>query len=177
MFNANLKKLRKAKGLSQEQVAERLNVSRQAVAKWENGESLPDIYNCQALAELYDITVDSLLGTITNSGKADIRPKGKHIFGAVSVKKNGMIKLPKKALEVFDISEKDLLLVLGDEEQGGLALCKVSFFMNMMKSVAASVNNPDADIDSEPFSEMDDAEWIKQMKISIDSFSEESEDK
>lgn len=150
MLNANLKKLRKANGLSQEQVAERLNVSRQAVAKWEKGESLPDIYNCRALAELFGVTVDDLTDAVTNAGKVSIKPKGKHIFGAVTVKKDGTIKLPKKSLRIFDIKEGDLLIVLGDEQQG-IAICKADFMFDMFKSVAASIRNPDADDDEEQF--------------------------
>lgn len=52
---------RLAAGLSQEKLAERLNVSRQAVSKWERAESLPDIGNIVALADLYGVTVDELL--------------------------------------------------------------------------------------------------------------------
>ena len=48
---SSMKKLRKSAKLTQEQVAERLNVSRQTVSKWETGESLPDIDNCIALAK------------------------------------------------------------------------------------------------------------------------------
>lgn len=42
-FNENLKYLRKKEGITQEELAERLNVSRQSVTKWESGQSLPDI--------------------------------------------------------------------------------------------------------------------------------------
>ena len=56
-FN-NLKIYRRESGLTQEQVAEKLNVSRQAVAKWENGDTLPDIESCIALADLYGTTVE-----------------------------------------------------------------------------------------------------------------------
>lgn len=52
---------RQTAGLSQEKLAEQLNVSRQAVSKWERGESLPDIGNIIALADLYGVTVDELL--------------------------------------------------------------------------------------------------------------------
>jgi len=44
--------MRKLHRLTQEEVAEKIGVSRQAVAKWENGETVPDIQNCLALAEL-----------------------------------------------------------------------------------------------------------------------------
>lgn len=138
MMESNLKRLRKQSGLSQEQVAEKLNVSRQAVAKWESGDSLPDIYNCRALADLYDITIDSLFDAVTDKKKKDFRPKGKHIFGAIKVGKDGMIKLPKKALKIFDLKEGETILVLGDEEQGGIALCKTNFFIEVLRSMKAS---------------------------------------
>lgn len=61
MLSENLLTLRRAHNLTQEQVAEKLNVSRQAVAKWESGETTPDITNCTALARLYDISLDDLV--------------------------------------------------------------------------------------------------------------------
>lgn len=134
---SNLKRLRTANGFSQEQVAEKLNVSRQAVAKWESGESLPDIFNCRALADLYDITVDDLFNAVMTGEKKSFRPKGKHIFGAVRVGKDGNIKLPEKALAIFGIKAGSMLLVLGDESQG-LALCKPSFFLGAVKSLKDS---------------------------------------
>ena len=53
--------LRKHRNLSQEKLAEELNVSRQAVAKWENGETCPDINNLIQLSNLFNITLDRLL--------------------------------------------------------------------------------------------------------------------
>lgn len=58
--------LRKQRGFSQEQLAEKLNVSRQAVSKWERGEAQPDISNLSALSKLYGITIDELI-----NGKAE----------------------------------------------------------------------------------------------------------
>ena len=52
MIGMNLKALRKAKGYSQEEVAEKINVSRQSVAKWESEESIPDVIKCSELANL-----------------------------------------------------------------------------------------------------------------------------
>ena len=63
-FN-NLKLFRKQNGFTQEEVAEKLNVSRQAVAKWESGETVPDIENCIALADIYGTTVDMLVRNLT----------------------------------------------------------------------------------------------------------------
>jgi transcriptional regulator with XRE-family HTH domain len=58
----NLKNLRKGKDLTQEEVAEILSVSPQSVSKWERGDTLPDITLLPALANLYKVTVDALIG-------------------------------------------------------------------------------------------------------------------
>ena len=62
MLNENLKTLRKAKGMSQEELAVRLNVVRQTVSKWEKGLSVPDSEMIIRLAETLDTTVAVLLG-------------------------------------------------------------------------------------------------------------------
>lgn len=61
-FANRLYDLRKAHGYSQDELADLLNVSRQAVSKWERGESYPDTDNLISLAKLYKISVDDLLG-------------------------------------------------------------------------------------------------------------------
>lgn len=58
-----LVELRKSHGLSQEALSEKLGVSRQAISKWERGESSPDTDNLIALSNVYGITLDELLGT------------------------------------------------------------------------------------------------------------------
>lgn len=60
-FGEKLKNHRKQKNLTQEEVAERIGVSGQAVSKWEKGECLPDVYNLKLLGKLYRVSVDSLL--------------------------------------------------------------------------------------------------------------------
>ena len=60
-FGEKLKEARKKAGLSQEQLADKLCVSRQAVTKWENEKGMPDIENLKAISELLDISIDSLL--------------------------------------------------------------------------------------------------------------------
>lgn len=58
----NLQRLRRAKGLSQDEVAQRLYLSRQSVSKWENNQTEPGVENLKALARLYGVTVDVLVG-------------------------------------------------------------------------------------------------------------------
>ena len=60
-FGSNLRKLRKEKNLTQEALAECLNVSPQTVSKWENGASIPDISLLPLLADYFQVSVDSLL--------------------------------------------------------------------------------------------------------------------
>ena len=61
-FGANLRALRNGKGLTQEQAAELLNVSKQSVSRWETGITWPDIAFLPQLASFYGVSVDSLLG-------------------------------------------------------------------------------------------------------------------
>ncbi|MGL4336998.1 MAG: helix-turn-helix domain-containing protein [Turicibacter sp.] len=60
-FGEKLKQLRVKNEYSQENLAQLLNVSRQAVTKWENGNGIPDIENLKAIATLFDVTIDSLV--------------------------------------------------------------------------------------------------------------------
>lgn len=61
-FNETLISLRRAKGLSQEQLANQINVSRQAVSKWETAESQPDLSKLILLSEVFDRSLDDLCG-------------------------------------------------------------------------------------------------------------------
>ena len=63
-FYENLKYLRKESNFTQEELAEKLSVSRQAVTKWESGQSLPDIENLKQLSDIFGVTMDSLVGDI-----------------------------------------------------------------------------------------------------------------
>lgn len=62
MLPEKIRALRKRAGLSQEQLAEKLNVSRQAVTKWESGAGIPDIDNLRAISGLFRISLDGLMG-------------------------------------------------------------------------------------------------------------------
>ena len=135
MINMNLKNLRNHHGYTQEDVAEHLQVSRQAVAKWEKGESIPDIENCMALAKLYNVTLDNLVNFEDAGTGLNVPPKGKHFFGAVTVGERGQIVIPKKARDVFHIKPGHTVIVVGDEERG-LAVVPESYmnvFFNLPK--------------------------------------------
>ena len=58
-----LVKMRKKKGYSQEELADKLGLSRQAVSKWERAEASPDTDNLICLAKLYNVSIDELLST------------------------------------------------------------------------------------------------------------------
>ncbi len=60
-FSEKLKEIRKSEGLSQEQLAEKIGVSRQAITKWETGKGLPDVENMMIIAEIFKTTLDELL--------------------------------------------------------------------------------------------------------------------
>ena len=76
MISANLNTLRRQRGYSQEEVAEKIGVSRQAVAKWERGETVPDLDNTMALAELYGVSLDDLVNYQAKKEGLQIPPKG-----------------------------------------------------------------------------------------------------
>ena len=61
IFSEKLLTLRKAKGITQEQLAEKLDVSRQSISKWESGQSAPELENIVALSTIFDVSTDYLL--------------------------------------------------------------------------------------------------------------------
>lgn len=71
MLNENIKALRKSKGLSQEELAIKLNVVRQTISKWENGLSVPDSDMLISLSEVFEVPVGTLLGETIIEKKVD----------------------------------------------------------------------------------------------------------
>lgn len=134
MISDNLYSLRKLHQLTQEEVSERVGVSRQALAKWESGETMPDIEKCVLLAELYNVTLDDLVNYTKDEMGLSVPPKGKHVFGVVTVGDKGQIVIPHKARKIFQVQSGDRFIVLGDEYQG-IALIKESNFLNMINEV------------------------------------------
>ena len=112
MLKDNLVMLRNMYGMSQEEIAEKIGISRQAYAKWENGATVPDIEKCKRLADFYNVTVDSLLKTETEDkiGMIPPAPKGKNIWGSVTINERGQMVIPKAAEKsLAGKADKDLL--------------------------------------------------------------------
>ena len=132
MISKNLLFLRKRANLSQEALAEKLDVSRQTLAKWENGESVPDVIHCDQMAELFDVSLDDLLHTELD--ETGLPPRGRFVFGTVTVGEKGQIVIPVKARRIFHIKPGDSLMVLGDINQG-LALVSADFFLEIAQQM------------------------------------------
>lgn len=99
MLKENLTMLRGINGYSQEEIAERIGISRQAYAKWESGATIPDVEKCRRLAEVYGVTVDALLKTeqVDGAGVLPPAPKGKNVWGSVVMNERGQLVIPKAA--------------------------------------------------------------------------------
>lgn len=131
----NLSALRRASGLSQEKAAEAVGVTRQALAKWESGETTPDVFHSDKLAELYGVSLDDLLHFEQKPGSVPPPPRGKHVFGVVQMGERGQIVIPKRARDLFGLNRGDTLVVLGDTNPGtaGIALVPAQFFTSLLE--------------------------------------------
>lgn len=80
-FNEKLQELRKHKGMTQEELARVLYVSRTAVSKWESGRGYPNIESLKRISEFFSVTVDELLSCeeVLVIAKEDEKQKGKHL--------------------------------------------------------------------------------------------------
>lgn len=131
MFKDNIIHLRKMHKMTQEDLAEQVGVTRQAIAKWESGETIPDLEKCRLLADTFGVSLDDLANYEPEENLGlELPPKGKHLFGIVTVGDKGQIVIPAKARKMFNISAGDELVVLGDETQG-MAIIKAQHFLSL----------------------------------------------
>lgn len=99
-FNEKLQELRKARGLTQEELAEALFVSRTAISKWESGRGHPSIDSLKQIANYFSISIDELLSgerliTIAeNENRTNLKNMGNMLFGVVDIFSFIMIILP-----------------------------------------------------------------------------------
>ena len=111
MLKENLRILRNLNGYSQEQIAEKIEISRQAYAKWESGQTTPDLEKAARLAEVYGVTIDSLLKTV----------------------------IPKAARDHLGLQGGDRLIVASDEH--GVALIRADYFEEKMRDLMARLSS------------------------------------
>ena len=130
MIGKNIQILRKQKNLTQEALAEEVGVARQTIAKWETGDSSPDLESAGRLAAALDVALDDLVSAPTEELDESTGLKGKHMFGLVTVGDKGQIVIPVRARRILNIKPGDQLMVLGDEGQG-LALLHADLFLAM----------------------------------------------
>jgi AbrB family looped-hinge helix DNA binding protein len=129
MIGMNIRVLRKKNKLSQELLAEKVSVSRQTIAKWENEEALPDIHKCKLLADIFQVTLEQLSSNMSEEEVEHLGPKGKQFFGVVKVGERGQIVIPKQARDMYQIQTGDKLVVLGEDVTKGIAILKTDSFL------------------------------------------------
>ena len=126
-ISENLKLLRAKHGYTMESLAEIIDVSRQTIAKWETGESYPDIENCAKLSRLYKVFLDALVNKPLWEGEVDdLVGTETKICGALELTEEGAIVLPEKLLNMFDLKPGEKVLVLAEKQQG-IAIVKCQF--------------------------------------------------
>jgi len=133
MISENIQILRKKRNLTQETLAEAVGVTRQTIAKWENGESIPDLELAGKLAAALDVSLDDL----TQAPREELQEealRGKHMFGLVTIGDKGQIVIPVRARRILGLRPGDQLMVLGDEGKG-LALINAQMFVTMMEEM------------------------------------------
>ena len=98
-----IQNLRKIKGISQEQLAEAIGVSRQAVSKWESEQSTPDLEKIVLMSDFFDVTTDYLLKGIEPTNEIEHMTVGDVIDNKILTDTNGkrMKKILRYALYVF----------------------------------------------------------------------------
>lgn len=99
-FDENLRAFRKQKEFSQEYLAEKMNVSRQTISKWENGTAMPDLKKLTDLASLFDVSMDELLGTSAPDYKT-------------SVSDNAELENLKQAFDKYKAKNKKTTIIFG----------------------------------------------------------------
>lgn len=132
---SNIKYFRDRNHWTLEELAEKVGVSRQALAKWEQGKSLPDVVNCARLAQVYEIPVDELLWYNPESA-ATATTKGKHFFGTVILGESG-VPLSTEARQAYGLADGSQLTLLGNEI--GLALVPEGTFVGPLHRMMAKL--------------------------------------
>lgn len=145
MLKDNLVMLRKLNGYSQEQIAEKIGISRQAYAKWESGLTIPDIEKAAQLSRIYGVTLDGLMKTeaVEGIGILPPAPRGKNIWGVVTLGDRGQFVIPKAARDHLGFNSGERLIVASDEV--GIALIPADYFESKMREIEDMISKkPDS---------------------------------
>lgn len=121
-FDENLRAFRKQKEFSQEYLAEKMNVSRQTISKWENGTAMPDLKKLTDLASLFDVSMDELLGTSAPDYKT-------------SESDNTELENLKQAFDEYKIKNKKTTIIFGVVSTA-LVVALIVATVNLSNSVA-----------------------------------------
>ena len=121
-FDENLRAFRKQKEFSQEYLAEKMNVSRQTISKWENGTAMPDLKKLTDLASLFDVSMDELLGTSAPDYKT-------------SVSDNAELENLKQAFDEYKAKNKKTTIIFGTVSTA-LVVALIFTTVNLSNSIA-----------------------------------------
>lgn len=121
-FDENLRAFRKQKDFSQEYLAEKMNVSRQTISKWENGTAMPDLKKLTDLASLFDVSMDELLGTSAPDYKT-------------SVSDNAELENLKQAFDEYKAKNKKTTIIFGAVSTA-LVVALIIATVNLSNSIA-----------------------------------------
>lgn len=121
-FDENLRAFRKQKEFSQEYLAEKMNVSRQTISKWENGTAMPDLKKLTDLASLFDVSMDELLGTSAPDYKT-------------SVSDNAELENLKQAFDEYKAKNKKTTIIFGAVSTA-LVVALIFTTVNLSNSIA-----------------------------------------
>jgi transcriptional regulator with XRE-family HTH domain len=134
-FNEKLQELRKQKGLTQEELAEKLYVSRAAISKWESGRGYPSIDSLKAISSFFTISLDELLSSneLLSIAEDDNNKKKKRfcglIYGLLDVCASLLLFLPLFAEKNGD-SIKSISLIMLNGVQSYLKICLLTIIIS-----------------------------------------------
>lgn len=140
-FNEKLQELRKQKGLTQEELAQSLYVSRTAISKWESGRGYPNIDSLKAIAKFFGVTVDELLSgeELLTIAEEDTRQKEKHsrdlVFGLLDCTVAMFLFLPFLGQKTNGVIQEVSLLSLS----GITPWLRISYFAVVIGMIALGI--------------------------------------
>ena len=140
-FNEKLQELRKQKGLTQEELAEKLYVSRTAVSKWESGRGYPNIDSLKEIAKFFSVTIDGLLSPneVLTIVEEEGKQKEKHfrdlIYGLLDICIAMLLFLPFFAEKENGVIQSISLIAL----DGVQTYLKIAYFAIVVLSIAIGI--------------------------------------